>query len=109
MLSLNELDKVLVTYCMQYIGECNSPNMRKMVVDELKNIIRTLIISGVVSDALNANVVQVFCNEENNPPSIIDENKLVADLYVKGHFSSLPNGYRRHILVSKEGTTCDSW
>ena len=66
----NEIKTIL----SEYIGDYNDHNTRGYIINK---VVETIVKSDIYKDYL------VVCDERNNPPSIIDQNKLALDLFTK--------------------------
>jgi hypothetical protein len=92
--SLNYLDKINVMLMVSYLKkellkvaqgllyEINNANTRQRFVNNATTILENLTFQNGVDR------FKIVCNEINNPVSVVQENKLVADVYVQPVFAA---------------------
>ena len=74
------LEKQTKAIARYYVFEPNSLYTRTRVVDDL-----TPIFEAAKANAVNQGIYDylLVCDDRNNPPSVIDANELVIDIYIK--------------------------
>jgi phage tail sheath protein FI len=74
------LEKQTKAIARYYVFEPNSLYTRTRVVDDL-----TPIFEAAKANTINQGIYDylLICDDRNNPPSVIDANELVVDIYIK--------------------------
>jgi hypothetical protein len=67
----------LTTFLQDFVYEFNSTKNRTMIYNGIDNYLREIKSKEGFYD------YRVVCDDSNNPASVIDQNKLVVDIYVK--------------------------
>lgn len=71
------LERKTVKALRWFIGEPNTTYTRARVIDTIKPLYDYCVANSGLYDYL------LKCDEENNPPDIIDDNTLIVDIYLK--------------------------
>jgi hypothetical protein len=72
-----KMKRDLMTFLQDFVYEFNNTRNRTMIYNGINNYLRDIKSREGLYD------YRVVCDETNNPASIIDENKLIVDIYVK--------------------------
>lgn len=72
-----KLRRDLTIYLEDYIYELNNARNRSLIYGGIDNYLRDIKAREGLYD------YRVICDETNNTPSLIDQNKLIVDIYVK--------------------------
>lgn len=82
MLMVAYLKKELLKVAQNLLYEINNPNTRQRFINSATSILENLTFQNGIEQ------FKVVCNEINNPPSVVQQNKLVADIYVQPVFAA---------------------
>lgn len=72
-----KMKRDLMTFLQDFIYEFNNNKNRTLIYNGIDNYLRDIRSREGVYD------YRVICDETNNPPSVIDQNQLFVDIYVK--------------------------
>jgi hypothetical protein len=75
--TLNYISKNLAKYLRQVLFEFNDGITRGQVVNNIEPFLRNIKAKRGLID------YQVKCNSDNNPNSVVEQNLLVCDVYLK--------------------------
>jgi len=71
------LRKVLSSIANKYLFELNDESNRNSFINRSTPILRSVLNSGGITE------FKIVCDTTNNPPSVVDNQQFVADLYIK--------------------------
>jgi hypothetical protein len=102
-------EQQIIDLLKTHVGEINDQTTRRLVGYHCGNILRDHTYDGslavpyaIKDDTHNLYEWMLICDERNNPPAIVDNNKLIVDVFYKQLRGAFP-AYAKRFVVGPNG------